>query len=83
MIEGIERIQILEFKKQLDSLENKALREMLIEGKVDEFLEKGYTSNEIIKLFSVVMLGEAQGNDEMIKNHQEYVELAKKVLKSR
>ena len=74
---------VFELRKSLDLIHDKLEKEIRIEHEVNKLLNQGYSKQDILRMFGILALGEAQGNSAMIKNHQEYVELVKKVLEKK
>ena len=71
---------LIAFKDELDKIDNQAEVKIRIHAKIIELRMAGYSDEEILQIFEVERITEAQGNVEMIRNHQEYVAIVQQIL---
>ena len=68
-------------KCQLDKMDNKDEVTATLEKTVSYLKENGCNEDEIRELFATEKVFEEQGNDVMIANHHQYLQIVKKILK--
>lgn len=72
---------IINLKHQLDSMENSSLIESKIKEAITCLRNIGYSDDEIQEIFKFDYFTEAEDHSEMIKRHQEYIEIVNKLLR--
>lgn len=71
---------IIALKAKLDSIDELSLKEAEIKRAIIHFRDIGYSDEEILKIFKFEKITEAEDHSEMIKSHQEYIEIVSKLL---
>lgn len=71
---------IIALKAKLDSIDEPSLKEAKIKRAIIHFRDIGYSDEEILKIFEFEKITEAEDHSEMIKSHQEYIEIVNKLL---
>lgn len=71
---------IIALKMKLDNINDPSLKEAEIKKAIAHFRHIGYSDDEILKIFKLEKITEAEDHSEMIKSHQEYIEIVNKLL---
>lgn len=71
---------LIAFKNELDTITSQAEINNRIKAKISELKRLGLSNEEILQIFRIEKITEAQGNAEMIRNHQEYVKMVQQIL---
>lgn len=72
---------IITLKMELDDMQDARDKEAKIQEAITRFFRLGYSNDEIRQIFMFEEITEAEDHTEMIKNHQQYIEMVDKILR--